>query len=91
MLEKGEGMSEATTDQQGTSWARYGHRGRPEIEYDVEVESDSGRLTAFLMPEGGYCFRIRTIKNHSHHEEAHRPAYTYMPAEHFFEIYERAA
>ncbi|QIN79642.1 hypothetical protein GBA65_15155 [Rubrobacter marinus] len=83
--------AEATTSQRGTAWRRYRHRDRPEIEYDVEIFASNGSLVVHTAPtKGEPCFRVRTIRNLSFREEAHRPAYTYMPTEGFLEVYERA-
>ncbi len=71
-----------------TTWTRYRHRERPEIEYEVELREGWGRPLAAPF-NGEPCYRIRTIKNHGHHEEIHQPAFTYMPADKFIELYER--
>ncbi len=75
-----------------TTWARYRHREKPEIEYEVEARAASGEPIVQFEPTGSEpCHRIRTIKNHGHYEEAHQPAFTYMPADKFTELYGRVA
>lgn len=66
-------------------WARYRHRKRLDIEYDVrESNALSGEFWAKLHAlENEACVRVRTIRNHSFVEEVHQPAFTLMPAEFF--------
>ena len=82
-------MSHTKTTPTETAWARYRHREKPEIEYDVEIFASNRSLIVHTKPMTEPCFRIRTIKNHFKEEEIHQPAYTYMPTEEFTEIYER--
>jgi glycerophosphoryl diester phosphodiesterase len=86
-------MSEtkAAAHEQGATWARYRHRERPDIEFDVEVSARGNLVVRHEPISGEPCYhRIRTIRNLSHHEEAHQPAYTYMPTDRFLNVYERA-
>ena len=41
--------------------------------------------------KGETCYRIRTIRNLANPEEVHQPAYTFMPADQFLELYEPVA
>lgn len=74
---------------EAATWTRYRHRQRSDIEYDVEVSADGTPLTHLIKSESYHL--IRTIHNLSHHEEAHQPAYTYMPTERFLDVYEKTA
>lgn len=73
-------------------WVRYRHKTNRAIEYDVAchwlIVPSAGISQMF---KGEWCFRIRTVRNLAHFEEVHQPAYTMMPADKFFEIYEVAA
>lgn len=68
-------------------WQRYRHKANNRIEYDVEVHR-SGKLFGHVF-KGELCFRIRTIRNIANPEEVHQPAYTMMPADKFFDVYQR--
>lgn len=86
-------MSEEKTTMAEVRWARYRHRHRPDIEY--EVQEDNARQDGVFRANVYYlkdepCVRIRTIRNLSFAEEVHQPAYTLMPAEKFFDIYIRS-
>jgi hypothetical protein len=83
-----------------TRWQRYRHRRNPKIEYDVEYgfiqtpdEIKHVPLECTMKDSDGWhrgCFyRIRTIRNHYYEEGRHIPAYTYLSAERFGELYER--
>ena len=76
----------------GQTWVRYRHRKRPDIEFDVEASETADEWGLVTRPEpisGEPCFLIRTVRNHSHHEEIHQAAFTHMPAQEFNEVYER--
>jgi hypothetical protein len=73
-------------------WARYRRREHPEIEYSVREgnATQSGEFGAKIYAfKDEPCVRIRTIRNLAFKEEVHQPAYTMMPADKFFDVYER--
>ena len=86
-----------------TTWTRFRRKkplilrsdlpgaGKCYVEY--EVETIAGRPIGYSI-NGEPCRKIRTVRSHyleakGFKEEHHIPARTYMPAEHFLELYER--
>lgn len=85
-------MSEEKATMAEVRWARYRHRYRLNIQYDVQLANADEGVESWLKEydvKGEACVRIRTIRNHAFSEEVHEPAYTFMPAKFFFDVYQR--